>query len=142
MSRNADRALGQLDAMPGGHNALAGGGGFRCMRLLSRSGSVWAQVRAHEEFADPLFEAMSGGQRPRARARLYHMYLHTMQTSPPPLIPGGSSASGGNATAPRAENVKYLQHPPATSEMLPPSRFLRLATKGRLLAGHQLRTQQ
>jgi len=40
MTRNADRALGQLDAMPGGHNAL---------------------VRAHEEFADPLFEAMSGG---------------------------------------------------------------------------------
>ena len=24
-ARNADRALGQLDAMPGGHNALAGG---------------------------------------------------------------------------------------------------------------------
>eukprot|EP00437_Effrenium_voratum_P002992 CAMPEP_0181433712 /NCGR_PEP_ID=MMETSP1110-20121109/19440_1 /TAXON_ID=174948 /ORGANISM="Symbiodinium sp., Strain CCMP421" /LENGTH=432 /DNA_ID=CAMNT_0023557187 /DNA_START=62 /DNA_END=1360 /DNA_ORIENTATION=+ len=40
MTRNADRALGQLDAMPGGHNAL---------------------VRAHEEFADPLFEAMAGG---------------------------------------------------------------------------------
>jgi len=40
MTRNADRALGQLDAMPGGHNAL---------------------VRAHEEFADPLFNAMAGG---------------------------------------------------------------------------------
>merc|ERR1719181_597756 len=40
MTRNADRALGQLDAMPGGHNAL---------------------VRAHEEFADPLFEAFTGG---------------------------------------------------------------------------------
>merc|ERR1719221_2162519 len=40
MTRNADRAIGQLDAMPGGHNAL---------------------VRAHEDFADPLFEAMSGG---------------------------------------------------------------------------------
>lgn len=38
MTRNADRALGQLDAMPGGHNAL---------------------VRAHEEFADPLFDPWS-----------------------------------------------------------------------------------
>merc|ERR1719261_364539 len=40
MTRNADRALGNLDAMPGGHNAL---------------------VRAHEEIADPLFEAFTGG---------------------------------------------------------------------------------
>merc|ERR1719382_1690310 len=39
MTRNADRAIGQLDAMPGGHNALR---------------------RAHEEYADPLFDAMAG----------------------------------------------------------------------------------
>merc|ERR1719210_1459105 len=39
MTRNADRAIGQLDAIEGGHSAL---------------------VRAHEEFADPLFEAMVG----------------------------------------------------------------------------------
>merc|ERR1719226_317327 len=39
MTRNADRAIGQLDAMPGGHNAL---------------------VRAHEDIADPLFNAMAG----------------------------------------------------------------------------------
>merc|ERR1719222_428046 len=39
MTRNADRAIGQLDAMPGGHDAL---------------------VRAHADFADPLFEAMAG----------------------------------------------------------------------------------
>merc|ERR1719161_3219150 len=38
MTRNADRAIGNLDAMPGGHNAL---------------------VRAHEEFADPLYNAMT-----------------------------------------------------------------------------------
>eukprot|EP00747_Dinoflagellata_sp_TGD_P102611 gnl/TRDRNA2_/TRDRNA2_168722_c2_seq1.p1 gnl/TRDRNA2_/TRDRNA2_168722_c2~~gnl/TRDRNA2_/TRDRNA2_168722_c2_seq1.p1 ORF type:complete len:475 (-),score=117.09 gnl/TRDRNA2_/TRDRNA2_168722_c2_seq1:113-1537(-) len=38
MTRNADRAIGQLDAMPGGHNALR---------------------RAHEEFVDPLYAAMS-----------------------------------------------------------------------------------
>merc|ERR1719337_646642 len=37
MTRNADRAIGNLDAMPGGHNALR---------------------RAHEEFADPLYSAM------------------------------------------------------------------------------------
>lgn len=40
MTRNADRAIGQLDAMPGGHNAL---------------------LQAHEDFVDPLFEAMAGG---------------------------------------------------------------------------------
>merc|ERR1719379_3282778 len=39
MTRNADRAMGNLDAMPGGHNAL---------------------VRAHEEFSDPIFAALSG----------------------------------------------------------------------------------
>merc|ERR1719343_1291745 len=39
MTRNSDRALGNLDAMPGGHNAL---------------------VRAHEEIADPIFAALSG----------------------------------------------------------------------------------
>merc|ERR1719401_1157028 len=39
MTRNADRAIGQLDAMPGGHSAL---------------------VQAHQEFADPLFQALSG----------------------------------------------------------------------------------
>merc|ERR1711957_126624 len=38
MTRNADRALGNLDAMPGGHQAL---------------------VRAHEEYIDPLYNAMS-----------------------------------------------------------------------------------
>merc|ERR1719316_1823216 len=37
MTRNADRAIGNLDALPGGHNALR---------------------RAHEEFADPLYAAM------------------------------------------------------------------------------------
>merc|ERR1719428_2620901 len=45
MTRNADRAMGNLDAMPGGHNAL---------------------VRAHEEYIDPLYNAMSsnGGGAP------------------------------------------------------------------------------
>merc|ERR1719160_1755622 len=40
MTRNADRAIGNLDAMPGGHNALR---------------------RAHEEYADPLYAAMGPG---------------------------------------------------------------------------------
>merc|ERR1719456_2216592 len=39
MMRNADRAMGNLDVMPGGHNALR---------------------RAHEDFADPLYAAMQG----------------------------------------------------------------------------------
>merc|ERR1719160_1517205 len=41
MMRNADRSIGNLDVMPGGHNALR---------------------RAHEEIADPLFDAMAGGR--------------------------------------------------------------------------------
>merc|ERR1719163_2061407 len=41
MMRNADRAIGHLDVMPGGHNALR---------------------RAHEDVADPLYDAMTGGQ--------------------------------------------------------------------------------
>lgn len=40
MTRNQDRAMGQLNVMPGGHQAL---------------------VRAHEEYMDPLHAAMSGG---------------------------------------------------------------------------------
>merc|ERR1719401_129768 len=39
MTRNADLAMGRLDAMPGGHSAL---------------------VQAHQDFTDPLFEAISG----------------------------------------------------------------------------------
>merc|ERR1719210_119838 len=39
MTRGADLAMGRLDAMPGGHHAL---------------------VQAHQEFADPLFQALSG----------------------------------------------------------------------------------
>merc|ERR1719183_2340910 len=39
MQRNQDRALGQLDVMPGGHNALA---------------------RAHAEIVDPMMAALSG----------------------------------------------------------------------------------
>merc|ERR1719222_943639 len=39
MTRNADRAMGRLDVLPGGHNAL---------------------VQAHQEFADPLYAALSG----------------------------------------------------------------------------------
>merc|ERR1719502_2070010 len=37
--RNSDRAIGHLDVMPGGHNALA---------------------RAHEEMVDPIMSAMTG----------------------------------------------------------------------------------
>merc|ERR1719183_2736008 len=40
MTRNQDRAMGQLNVMPGGHQALQ---------------------RAHEEYMDPLLNAMSGG---------------------------------------------------------------------------------
>merc|ERR1719331_474068 len=40
MTRNADRAIGRLDVMPGGHNAL---------------------LHAHEDVADPIFAAMAAG---------------------------------------------------------------------------------
>merc|ERR1719310_2461960 len=52
MTRSADRALGNLDVMPGGHNAL---------------------VRAHEQFADPIFAALSGssGEAIAANAQAY-----------------------------------------------------------------------
>merc|ERR1719277_2224926 len=49
MTRNADRAIGQLDAMPGGHNAL---------------------VRAHQEIADPLYQALSGSAGEAAAANV------------------------------------------------------------------------
>merc|ERR1719316_2293803 len=49
MMRNSDRAMGQLDVMPGGHNALR---------------------RAHEEFADPLFSAMTAGGQEDAAANV------------------------------------------------------------------------
>merc|ERR1719267_366540 len=39
MQRNADRSIGALDVMPGGHNAL---------------------VRAHEDMVDPLMAALTG----------------------------------------------------------------------------------
>merc|ERR550514_256570 len=41
MTRNADRAIGQLDAMPGGHSAPR---------------------RAHEEFTEPLVNAMTNNE--------------------------------------------------------------------------------
>merc|ERR1719379_2251799 len=49
MMRNSDRALGNLDVMPGGHAALR---------------------RAHEDIADPLYAAMSGGRGEAATAPL------------------------------------------------------------------------
>merc|ERR1719310_1998459 len=49
MTRNMDRSIGNLDAMPGGHAALQ---------------------RAHEEYADPLFAAMSGGGAGQAPANM------------------------------------------------------------------------
>mmetsp|Transcript_94317 Transcript_94317/g.166461 ORF Transcript_94317/g.166461 Transcript_94317/m.166461 type:complete len:558 (-) Transcript_94317:77-1750(-) len=60
MQRNADLSIGRLDAMPGGHNAL---------------------VRAHEEIADPLFAAMSGGNTQGGSAEL-NTYSHSTEGGP------------------------------------------------------------
>merc|ERR1719310_1353889 len=61
MTRNADRAIGQLDAMPGGHSAL---------------------VRAHEEFADPLFEAMAGAHADDGTGTTVNSYSQATEGGP------------------------------------------------------------
>merc|ERR1719324_1511254 len=60
MIRNADLSIGNLDVMPGGHNALR---------------------RAHEEVADPLYDAMTGGQG-GAQATLVADYSQTTTGAP------------------------------------------------------------
>lgn len=61
MTRNADRAIGQLDSMPGGHNALR---------------------RAHEEYADPLFDALTGRSTNAAGQASVTAYTQSTQGMP------------------------------------------------------------
>merc|ERR1719198_644582 len=73
MTRNADRAIGNLDALPGGHNALR---------------------RAHEEFADPLYAAMGpGGQGDASGPSVdYDQATHGRPNSAPLANPWGAPA--------------------------------------------------
>jgi len=108
-----------------GRSQRAGRGGLPPL-LLSRSCSVWAQVRAHEEFADPLFEAMSGGRRPTPtcvwRSHVARPFIY-LQTSPHRSFQEAAAPAAG--TRQRGE-LRTSSTPPATSEMLPPVRFTRL----------------
>mmetsp|Transcript_76009 Transcript_76009/g.199349 ORF Transcript_76009/g.199349 Transcript_76009/m.199349 type:complete len:394 (+) Transcript_76009:53-1234(+) len=83
MTRNADRSIGNLDAMPGGHNAL---------------------VRAHQEFADPLYEALSGSQGAAiaANAEAYAQQTQGAPNNDALPNPWGAPAPPAAAPAPAA----------------------------------------
>lgn len=86
MTRNADRAIGQLDAIPGGHNALR---------------------RAHEEFADPLFDALTGRANANGQGAVTDYSQPTQGTPniealPNPWGPPQAAASPPPAAAPLA----------------------------------------
>merc|ERR1712057_160578 len=61
MQRNQDRAIGQLDVMPGGHNAL---------------------VRAHEDVVDPLMSALTGSDQDATTSIDMAAYAHQAEGSP------------------------------------------------------------
>jgi len=85
MTRNADRALGQLDAMPGGHEAL---------------------LRAHEDYLDPLYNAMAGGDDGSANQEL-PTYAQQTEGGPNTAAlpnPWGPPASAPTAAAPMQPN--------------------------------------
>merc|ERR1719333_408979 len=82
MQRNADRAIGQLDVMPGGHNAL---------------------VRAHGDMVDPLMAALSGnGQDAPTSVADIDAYSRQAEGAPntaPLANPWGPAAPAPAATA-------------------------------------------
>jgi ubiquilin len=112
MTRNQDRAIGQLNAIPGGENALA---------------------RAHAEIADPLFEAFSGGGgNTPAEINTYNQSTEGMPNTealpnpwgPPPTqsqspAPTPTPALGGTATATPQANP-MAANPFASMMMQPP----------------------
>jgi len=86
MTRNADLAMGRLDAMPGGHHAL---------------------VQAHQEFADPLFNALSGSN---SAAVAENAAAYAQQNEGNPNNEALPNPWGAPATAPAAAQGA----PPAT----------------------------
>mmetsp|Transcript_66758 Transcript_66758/g.159671 ORF Transcript_66758/g.159671 Transcript_66758/m.159671 type:complete len:495 (-) Transcript_66758:227-1711(-) len=99
MTRNADRALGQLDAMPGGHEAL---------------------LRAHEDYLDPLYNAMTGSEDGSAA----ELPTYTQQTQgapntaalPNPWGPAPAAATSANpAPAADASNAQAARPPSAAT---------------------------
>merc|ERR1719473_29932 len=77
MQRNADRAIGQLDVMPGGHNAL---------------------VRAHTDVVDPLMAALSGSNQEGAS----NVAAYSSQTEGNPNNEALPNPWGAPAPAPAA----------------------------------------
>jgi len=79
MTRNADRSIGRLDAMPGGHSALR---------------------RAHEEYADPLFNAMTNSGGGAASGAVdYTQQSQTERNSAPMANPWGPPAAAATPAA-------------------------------------------
>jgi ubiquilin len=116
MMRNQDRAIGQLNAIPGGENALA---------------------RAHQEVVDPLLEAFSGGGN-NGSAEI-NQYSHSTEGAPnteslpnpwgpspaqTPSIPAPAPAVGGvtpvSQSNPSAPNP-FATNPFAAMMMQPPA---------------------
>lgn len=79
MTRNADRAIGQLDAMPGGHSAL---------------------LRAHQEFADPLYQALSGANSAQITENAEAYAQQTQGAPNAEALPNPWGASGAPSPAP------------------------------------------
>jgi len=100
MTRNADRAIGRLDVMPGGHNAL---------------------VRAHEEVADPLFNALAGGagasESTTAVTPEYAAQTEGRPTSEALPNPWGPSAVASNTPVPTSVSTPGLEMESAPSPL-------------------------
>jgi ubiquilin len=102
MQRNQDRAIGRLDVMPGGHNAL---------------------VRAHEDVVDPLMAALSGGADGSGPSVDLEAYSQQAQGTPNNEAlpnPWGAPAA---APTPVAANATPAQTPSALAAPAAPAPF-------------------
>jgi len=101
MQRNADRAIGQLDVMPGGHNAL---------------------VRAHGDMVDPLMAALSGnGQDAPTSVADIDAYSRQAEGAPntAPLANPWGPAAPAPATATQQTVTPGQQHVGASVSQTP-----------------------
>lgn len=100
MIRNQDRAMGQLDVMPGGHQALQ---------------------RAHEEYVDPMYAAMQGSN--GAGAAQVPTYDNDAAPNTEALANpwGGAPSAAPTAVAPPAPAALPVPPAPSTSPAPPPT---------------------
>merc|ERR1719235_236548 len=94
MQRNQDRAMGHLDVMPGGHNAL---------------------VRAHEDMVDPLMSALSGTNQEAAS----NVASYSAQTEGNPNNEALPNPWGAPAPAPAAAPTSTPAAPTPTAPVSP-----------------------